>query len=552
MIGFPEQLTGDVQPGPGAVMARNGMIAAAHPLTVATGLKVLQDGGNAIDAAIAAGLAAAVVMPEMCGLGGDLLAIVHAPGKPPVTVLGVGVAPRGASLEQVRSAGPQTPHGPRMPLTGPLSITVPGMAAACEALLTRFGSRTFAQLVEPAIGLAEHGFALTPMCAAAIAQKTAMLASDPASASIFLPGGAAPAVGSRLRQTDLARTLKRLASQGLGDIYSGDLARRIGAHVVAAGGALTADDLAAHETKFTDPISIRYRDHVVFTTAPPSQGLILLEALQIAQQTDSSLLARGDAQAVHVLAEACKLAYADRLRHAIDPAFGATPIEALLSDAWAARRHALIGARAANAVEGGEMQDGDTTYICVVDRDGMMVSLIQSVSSTFGSGLVAGDTGVLLNNRAGRGFTLDEGRPNIFAPGKIPMSTLHCYSLAGADGTAIAVGGTPGGDGQPQWNLQTLVALIDGGADAQAAIETPRWSIWPGTDPANLPNPFELQVETRLGADVMAGLQARGHRLKMMGDWGAGGAAQLIVRDPDTGVMAGGSDPRSEGMALGF
>ena len=203
-------------------------------------------------------------------------------------------------------------------------------------------------------------------------------------------------------------------------------------------------------------------------------------------------------------------------------------------------------------MRGGDIQDGDTTYISVIDGAGMMVSLIQSVSSAFGSGIVAGDTGVVLNNRAGRGFNLADGHPNIFAPGKKTMSTLNLYSLADASGAPIGVGGTPGGDGQPQWNLQTLSALIDGDMDVQSAIDTPRWSIWPGTDPANIPNPFELQVETRFPDATLAGLEARGHRLKRMGPWGAGGAAQLIIRDPSSGVLAGGSDPRSEGMALGF
>jgi gamma-glutamyltranspeptidase len=552
MIGFPGAQGPSIQPGQGAVLARNGMIAAAHPLTVSTGLKVLQDGGNAVDAAIAAALTAAVVMPEMCGLGGDLFAIVHAPGQAPVTVLGSGAAPRGATLDQMRRAGPQTPHGPKMPVTGPLSIGVPGMVAAYRDLLARFGSRSIADLVQPAIRHAEQGFALTPMCAAAIQQQAEMLASHPQSAAIFLPGGRPAPVGGLLRQTDLARTLKRLADVGLADFYEGEISREIGAHVGERGGALSAADLAAHKTVFADPISIDYRGHKVFTTAPPSQGLILLEALQIAQQMDGVLLARNDAQAVHILAEACKLAYADRLRYAADPAFAPTPLDILLSDGWAASRFAQISASAADRVEAGDLQDGDTTYLCVVDRQGMMVSLIQSVSSAFGSGIVAGNTGVVLNNRVGRGFTLEDGHPNVYAPGKITMSTLNCYSVADANGIPIAVGGTPGGDGQPQWNLQTLIALIDGGADVQQAIETPRWSIWPGTDPANLPNPFELQVETRLGADVMAGLRARGHSLKTMGPWGAGGAAQLIVRDPDTGTLAGGSDPRSEGMALGF
>ena len=533
-------------------MARNGMIAAAHPLTVAAGLNVLQDGGNAIDAAIAAGLTATVVMPEMCGLGGDIFAIIHAPGEAPITVLGAGVAPRAATVEQMRAAGPQTATGPKMPTTGPLSIGVPGMIDGYDQLLQRFGSRSFASLATDAIRHAEEGVALNPMCQAATVLHQAMLARTPSTAGILLSGGKPMQVGDILRQPGLARTLRRLASEGLADFYKGETARAMADAVQALGGALSADDLAQHETVWADPISTTYRGYTVYQTAPPSQGLIHLESMNIAEQADSALLGRLDAEAVHILAEASKLAYADRMRWAVEPGFGETPMDVLLSKSWAAKRYAEVGPRAAEEVRGGDMQDGDTTYICVIDGAGMMVSLIQSVSSAFGSGIIAGDTGIVMNNRVGRGFNLADGHPNIFAPGKKTMSTLNLYSLADASGTAIGVGGTPGGDGQPQWNLQTLSALIDGDLDVQSAIDTPRWSIWPGTDPANLPNPFELQVETRFPEEVLAGLEARGHRVKTMGPWGAGGASQLIIRDPSSGVMAGGSDPRSEGMALGF
>ena len=206
-------------------MARHGMIAAAHPLTVAAGLRVLQDGGNALDAAIAAGLTATVVMPEMCGLGGDLFAIVHAPGQAPVTVLGAGVAPRAATLEQMRAAGPQTPSGPKMPTTGPLSIGTPGMIDGYDPLLKRFGSRSFASLATDAIRHAEEGVPMTPMCQAATVLHQVMLARNPDIAALLLPGGKPMAVGDILRQPGLARTLKRLASDGLADFYKGETAR---------------------------------------------------------------------------------------------------------------------------------------------------------------------------------------------------------------------------------------------------------------------------------------------------------------------------------------
>ncbi len=550
MIGFP----GGVRPTwrrrrIGPAFASNGMIAAAHPLTAETGLQVLKAGGNAVDAAVAAGLTAAVVMPEMCGLGGDLFAIVQAPGQAPVAVLGSGIAPRAATIEQMRAAG----EGTHMPHDGPLSIGVPGMVHAYGALLGRFGTQTLASLAAPAIGHAERGFPITTLGWAAIHAFADLIGRCPATAAVLMPGGRAPRPGEVLRQTDLARTLRAITADGPAVFYQGDLARRMAEAVQELGGALSADDLAGHETVLAPTISTTYRGYTIHQTGLPSQGMILLEALNIVEAATAEALAAGDGAAVHTLVEATKLAYADRMAFAMDPAFGPTPLKTLLSKPWAARRFAEIDpAHAGEETAGGVMADGDTTYLCVVDGDGLMVSLIQSVSSAFGSGVIAGDTGVILNNRVGRGFSLEQGHPNLFAPGKKTMHTLNCWSMQDQDGVPVMVGGTPGGDGQPQWNLQMLVGLIDAGLDVQAATELPRWSMWPGTDPAHRPNRYLLEVETRLSEEARAGLEALGHRLEPMGGWGAGGAAQIIARDPMTGVLAGGSDPRVEGLALGF
>lgn len=526
------------------------MIAAAHPLIANAGLEVLKRGGNAVDAAVAAGLTASVVMPEMCGLGGDLFAIVHRQDGAPVAVLGSGIAPRGASVEQMRAAGG---HTGKMPLTGPLSIGVPGMVHAYGALLDRFGSRPLGELAGDAIHQAEDGFPITVFGAAAIALHAQMLARHADTAAVFLPRGRRPEAGDVLRQPDLARTLRLIADEGSQAFYRGPLAERMAQAVQAAGGALSAEDLAGHKTVLEPPIATTYRGLTVFQTGLPTQGLILLEALNIAENVGAEVLAKGDAATVHWLAEAARLAYADRIAYARDPAFGATPMATLLSKDWAKDRFTGIDPdRAFHEAAPGVMSDGDTTYFCVVDGEGTMVSLIQSVSSAFGSGIVAGDTGVLLNNRVGRGFSLDDGHPNLYAPGKKTMHTLNCWLVADAAGVPVIVGGTPGGDGQPQWNLQMLSALIDGGADAQSAVEAPRWSLWPGTDPADRPNPYELRIETRIGEAAMADLAARGHPVKPTGAWAGSGAAQIIVRDPATGVLVGGSDPRVEGLALGF
>jgi gamma-glutamyltranspeptidase len=533
------------------MFAEHGMVAAAHPLTVSAGLEILRQGGNAIDAAVGAGLAAAAVMPEMCGLGGDLFAVVHAPGSGgqparTVSVQGSGIAPRGATVDQMRQAGDGG-----MPSRGPLSVAVPGMVDAYFALLDAFGSRSFAEVAEAAVGYAE-GFPIHPLGAACIGEFQDLLAHYPASAAVFLPGGEVPRPGTMFRQTGLARTLRTLADQGPDAFYRGDIAREIDAFMTEVGGALRMSDLADHATEITAPLSATYRGYTVHQTRLPSQGLILLEALKIAEQASLADIGVCSAEGIHLLAEAKKLAFADRVGWATDPACGPTPVDDLLSDAWAARRHAEIDPqRAAAMVARGEPVDGNTTYLCVVDGQGMMVSLIQSVAANFGSGLVAGETGIVLNNRASA-FTLESGHPNVFAPGKKTIHTLNCYMISDGEGRPVLVGGTPGGDGQPQWNLQMITGMIDEGWDVQQVADQPRWASWPGSGAVSDDKPFSLQIERRAGQDVLDALASWGHQLDVVGDWGCGGAVQIIARDPETGVLAGGSDPRVEGLALGF
>jgi gamma-glutamyltranspeptidase / glutathione hydrolase len=550
MIGFPSSsastpATPFVRRRPFPFYAEHGMVAAAHPLSVEAGLFILRQGGNAIDAAVATGLAAAVVMPEMCGLGGDLFAIVSVDGRP-VSVHGSGKSARNSSIELMRQHG-----GDKMPYQGPLAVAVPGMVDAYFELLERYGTKSFAEVAEPAISLARDGFALQPLGAKSIAECADLLEQDAAAKAVFLANGRTPRAGDRLVQADLARTLETLARDGVGSFYQGEVGQRITAWLQQNGGVLGSEDFADHTTEFTAPLSTTYRDHTVYQTGLPTQGLILLEALNIVEH--GQIRDPQSADVMHLLVEAKKLAYADRLGHAADPAFHETPLASLLSKAWAHSRYSQINPqRAATDVPHGDMQTGDTTYLSVVDEEGRMVSLIQSVSSAFGSGVVGGDTGVVLNNRAGRGFSLVAGHPNLYAPGKRTMHTLNCFLVADENDAPALVGGTPGGDGQPQWNLQMLVGLFDAGMDAQEAIEQPRWTSWPGTDPISIDNPFELRIEDRLPVDTIAALEQRGHQVRRMGPWSGGGAAQIIARNPKTGVMIGGSDSRVEGTVLGF
>lgn len=523
--------------------AEETMLAAAHPLIVEAGLQIAHQGGNAFDIAVAAGLAAGVVMPDMCGLGGELFAVYSVRGNEPAAIQSSGRSPRGASYDLMKELG-----GTHMPYIGPHSIAVPGVVEGVFTLLESYGTMSFSQVAEPAIDLARNGYALQTGGARDIATGAELLAKDEAAAAIFLAHGSEPEPGARMVQSDLADTLEQLGREGKDSFYRGDIASRIVSYLQYIGSRFTLEDFDAFEADLSAPYSVTYRGNTVYQTALPSQGIILLETLNIVENADLSTPQSADA--IHTMAEAKKLAYADRLGHLGDGRDN--PVARLLEKDFAASRYRVIDpAKATDRADTGVLSTGDTTYLCAADRQGNMVSLIMSNSAGWGSGVVAGDTGVLLNNRVGRGFSLDLDHPNVYAPGKKTLNTLNAYLIADEQGRPVMVGGTPGGDGQPQWNLQGIVGLIDAGFDVQTAIEQPRWTSWPGTDPSMIHNAFELRMESRLAPDVMEDLRDRGHRVVEQSAWGGGGAVQMIARDPDTGLIIGGSDARAEGTVLG-
>ncbi|HEV2129312.1 MAG TPA: gamma-glutamyltransferase [Thermomicrobiales bacterium] len=551
MLGFPNDSVTATWPErrPVPTYGQRGMIAAAHPLIVASGAEIQRQSGNAVDVAVACGLAAAVVMPEMCGLGGDLFAVIHDPrtGKTEA-VMGSGISPRAATDEIMLRHG-DTEHR-LMPYQGSMSIAVPGMVDAYFRLLERWGTMSFAQVAAPSIDLARNGFAILPKGAEDLQENADLLAQDPAAAAVFLENGRPYGAGDRLVQGDLADTLETIAADGADTFYRGAIAKRMLAYLNDRGNLLSAKDFAEHTTEISSPLSTTYQGYTVHQTCLPTQGLILLEALNIVEK--SEITDPLDPATIHTLVEAKKLAYADRLGYAADPRFRDVPLDRLLSKEWAQERFdAIDPEQAATEARHGEMHGGDTTYFATADGDGMMVSLIQSVSSAFGSGVVAGDTGVVMNNRVGRGFSLIPGHPNYFEPGKKTMHTLNCYLIDDPQGRPVLVGGTPGGDGQPQWNLQMITALVDAGMDVQQAVNMPRWTSWPGTDPITIANQFELRMEFRFDEATREEMKQRGHEVKVLGAWNGGGAAQMIARNPETGVMVGGSDSRVEGFALG-
>jgi gamma-glutamyltranspeptidase/glutathione hydrolase len=518
------------------------MAATGHPLATEAALEILGAGGNAVDAALAAAAVTWVVLPMMCGPGGDAFALVFDPRDGEVIGAGAGgAAPLAATPEWFAERGHRL-----IPLSGPLSVGVPGAVAVMEELATRYGRLGFAEHFAAALRHADRGFPVSASLAGLFGAHLGRLAADPESSRIY--GGVRE--GRLLVQEDLARSIEAIALEGSRVLYEGRLAEAFAASVTAGGGLLTAADLAANRVDVYTAPSIDYRGTRIHETAPPSQGVIVLEELKILEGFEVAELSADGAEAIHLQVEAKKLAVEDRLSAAGDPRFVDFDLRPLISAEHAASRARLIDREHARVPAAVSAADGDTTYLCVVDRDGLSVSFVHSLSSAFGAGFTVPGTGVFLNNRVGRGFSLQPGHPNRLAPGKRTMSTLNCY-LATRDGRAAIVGGTPGGDGQVQWNLQVLSQMLDHGADPQAAVSAPRWTHGPTTDPWTLDSEETLTVEDRVAASTIAGLARRGHPVKAIGPWQAGGSAQVIAIDGDDGVLRGGSDPRGDGLALG-
>jgi gamma-glutamyltranspeptidase/glutathione hydrolase len=530
------------------VYGSRGMICSNSPLAASAGLKILHEGGNAFDAALAVAATEAVTLVPACGLGADAFILIHDAATGRITgINSSGGAATGATSDYYRAQGHRT-----MPLDGPHSISVPGAVAAWEVVHRQFCTKPFASLLDSAIGYAEEGFPVPPGIARSFASNAAKLAKFPSTAAILLRSGTPPKEGETLANPDLARSLRAVASGGAEEFYRGALARSLVQGLRAGGGLFTEADFAGHQLDVYDPISTTYRGHTIYQTQPPSQGFILLEMLNLVEGFELAELGQNSAAAIHLMAEAKKIAYADRNRLAGDPRFIDWPMHEVISKAYADARRGDIfrdrvnaGLAAPQTVE----VDGDTSYFCAADGAGNCVSWIHSLSNAFGSGFIAEGTGVLFNNRAGRGFSLTPGHPNEIAPGKRTMHTLNCY-LGTRDGRPVIVGGTPGGDFQPQCGIQILSNLIDFAMDPQAAVEAPRWWSFPGTDPASLDRDMELRVEAEMPEETVRGLEAMGHRVARRRPGVYDGKVQLIVRDEKRGVLMGASDPRGDGAAV--
>ena len=535
------------------VMARNGIIATSQPLASAAGLAVLQNGGNAIDAAVTAAAVLSVVEPTMNGIGGDLFALVYDPKTKSVRALNAsGRAPAAATIAEFKRRNLES-----IPYRGELSVSVPGVVDGWSELLAKHGTIGLDKALQPAIRYAKDGYAVSEIIAHQWKDQEATLAKDPGAAATFLIDGRAPRTGEIVRNPKLGASLELIAKGGRDAFYKGPIAKAIGDDMARRKGLLTAADLAAHTSDWTEPISTDYKGHQVLEFPPNTQGVVALEMLNILEGVDLKAMGHNSAPYLHMLVEAKKIAFADRDAWLADPK--ATPPEALkqmLSKTYAAeRRKEIDPERAARdykplTVSGSvepwpESQraprpeaHGDTIYLTVADKDGNVISLIQSIYEAFGAGIVSGDTGIALHNR-GTLFSLRDGHPNTLAPGKRPFHTL-VPAMVLKGGRPWLSFGVMGGDMQPQGHVQVLLNLIEFGMNVQEAGEAARFRH----------SSAGLALESAISPEARFGLDARGHRL--ITTIGAFGGFQGILIDPQTGVMMGGSDPRKDGLAIGW
>jgi gamma-glutamyltranspeptidase/glutathione hydrolase len=525
------------------VFARN-VVSTSHPLAAQAGLRMLLKGGSAVDAVIAAAATIALVEPVSCGLGGDAFSIVW-DGKTLQGLNASGYAPDAWSPEYFKNKYGIGPNGlAQAPKRGVDAITVPGVVAGWAALHERYGKLPFADLMVPAIEIAERGYAVPPVVAQKWAAAVPELKDQPGFAHTFMPNGRAPKVGERFVFKDVAQTLRKIGATKGRDLYEGDTAEKLVAFIRANGGAHTLDDFRSYRPDWVTPISKNYRGYTLHEIPPNGQGISALMALGMLEHFDLASLKVDSVESQHIQIEAMKLAMADLYRYVADPRTMEVTPEQMLDDAYLASRAKLIDPSRATLFPPGNPSSGGTIYLTAADENGMMVSFIQSNYMGFGSGVVVPGTGVSFQNR-GVGFSMDPKSANVVAGRKRPFHTIIPGFLTKC-GEPVMSFGVMGGDIQPQGHVQTVVRMLDYDQQPQAACCAPRWK---------LNRDFTLDVESSMRAQTIEGLKGLGHTLKAIDDpymdFGSGQFIWRLSRDLEDGYVVA-SDSRRDGQAVGF
>lgn len=529
-------------------MGRNGMVTSGHALASQAGVQTMMAGGNAVDAAIATAAALGVVEPAGSGVGGDGFILIYwAETGQVAAVNATGPAPRAATRETYLNDG-------GIPMKGMRSVSVPGLVDGWLLAHERYGTLALDKVFAPAVSLCEEGFPISHRLASGLRGELARFAAEPDSRAIFTNDGEPIAPGELLHNRNLGATLRKIAKAGREVLYEGEIAEAIAAFSRNSDGLLTAEDLANYHAHWAEPIHVNYRGYEVYEMPPNSSGHILLQELNIVELFDLPELGCNTDESVHLMVEAKKLAFADREKYMADPDWVDIPLEGMLSKAYAAEQAERInwGAAAIDVPAGGPEAHEDTTCFCTADRAGNLVCVLQSIQSGFGSSLIAGDTGILLNNRMTY-WHLEEGHPNCLMPGKRVRHTMNPVIVT-KDGKPFLACGTPGADTQVQTNLQLVTHILDFGMTPQEAVSAPRWRSLQNPMESTIPHVCSnhLQLEGRFPAEVQEGLAGKGHELQILNDWGGPGSAQVITVHPDSGALIGGSDPRTDGYAVSY
>lgn len=521
------------------VMGFGGAVATSQPLAAQAGLRTLVRGGNAVDAAVATAATLNVVEPASTGMGGDAFCLIYVAAEKKVYALNAsGRAPYAATLDTYLARGLS-----EVPMLGMLPVTVPGAAAGWADAVARFGRLGLDQVLEPAIDYAEHGFPVSERIGRGWKHSETKLRQNAEASRVYLPGGSAPRPGQRFCSPDLARSLRALAADGPDAFYKGAIAEAIVRTSQELGGLLTMQDLADHTSTWVDPISVDYRGYRVYECPPNGQGIAALIALNTLEGYDLAAMGYGTPDSLHVKMEAIKLSLVDAARYVADPEKAEVPVAGLLAKGYAAERRGSIDAvRAIAGPVAGVPYSHDTVYLTAADGEGNAVSFINSLYMGFGSGVVAEGTGVCLQNR-GALFVLDADHPNCIAPHKRPYHTIIPCMVTQDDVLSICFG-VMGGYMQPQGHVQVLTNILDHGMDAQRALDAPRFSY-------DHPGCQGVDIEPGLPDATYANLRGRGHRLEVTRNANYGGG-QVIIRDPESGALKAGTEPRNDGSAVAY